>query len=51
MKKLLKNYKKWCKYLDRKTSLWYMIFNLNAKFRFNLNSGFNRTAIMRLLIP
>ena len=22
MKKLFKNYKKWCKYLDRKSSLW-----------------------------
>ena len=23
MKKLFKSYKKWCKYLDRKSSLWW----------------------------
>jgi len=24
MKKLFKNYKKWCKYLGRKSSLWWV---------------------------
>ena len=39
MKKFFKNYKKWCKYLDRKSSLWLPIIQQEVQHRKLLYMG------------